>query len=115
MKTRDISIAVDAATDALARRIDDAQFAADARFDRITASARERLAKATGAGLAQLMVEQLPADVYIRHLDALVQAARDLAHAPYGRQEPCWVRVASVWDVIEDDVVASLVDKETRK
>lgn len=111
----DISTAVDAATDALQRQATDAELAYGARFDRGTEQARERIALADGATLSLLLVEHLPADVYARHLDALLQAVRDLAHAGVRAQERPAVRVASVWDVIEDDIVAALVAKEMRK
>ncbi len=110
-----ISTAVDAATDAAQRRDSDARLAYGAKLDRVTAEARERLAKATGAELSWLMVEHLSsADAYVRHLDALLQSVRDLAHASIRSQEPAAIRVAAVWDVIEDDIVASIVSREMR-
>lgn len=110
-----VSNAVDAATDALHRATNDAELAYGARFDRATEQARERIARADGATLSLLLVENLPADVYVRHLDALLQAVRDLAHAGVRAQERPAVRVASVWDVIEDDVVAAVVAGEMKR
>ena len=84
-------------------------------LDRVTAQARERIARADGATLSLLLVERLPADVYIRHFDALLAAVRDLAHAPVGRTEPAMLRVMAAWDVIEDDAVTRIVDNRMRE
>lgn len=110
-----IATAVDAATDAAHRQVTDAELAYSARYDHACAAIRFEIAQATGARLALLMVEQLPADVYVRHLDRLIQDARDLAHTAIRGQPHAANRVAAAWDVIEDDIVAALVAKEMRK
>lgn len=110
-----ISIAVDAATDAAQRRDTDAQFEYGAKFDRVTAEARERLARASGATLALMLVEELSAAEYQRHLDALLAAVRNLAHGQVREHLHLAARVAAAWDLIEDTVVGRIVDREMRK
>lgn len=109
-----LAIAVDAARDAAQRRDSDERLAYGARLDRATAEARERVAKASGAALSLLFVEELSAAAHARHFDALIAAARDLAHTSIRGQEPASIRVAAVWDVIEDEIVSSIVSREMR-
>lgn len=110
-----IAIAVDAATDAAQRQISDADLAYSARFDRACNIARERIAHASGARLSQYMVDELPAAAHVRHFDVLIQAARDLAHTSIRGQAPAANRVAAAWDVIEDDIVAAIVEREMKR
>lgn len=111
----DISTAVDAARDAAHRALTDDEHAYGVMLEAQTFLAREEFRRATGERIAQLMVERLPADAYIRHLDALLAAVRDLAHARVGRTEPAMLRVMAAWDVIEDAAVAAIVDREMKR
>lgn len=110
-----VAIAVDAATDAAHGAMTDESLARDAKFDRIAAEARERLARASGAALALMLVEELSAAEYQRHLDVLLERVRTLSHAQIREQLHLAGRVAAAWDVIEDTVVGRIVDREMRK
>jgi len=115
MSASDISIAVDAARDAAHRQVADADSAYAAKLDRVTAQARERIARADGATLSLLLVERLPADAYERHTDALLRTVRDLAHSSIRDQRRPMIAVAAAWDVAEDALVTAIVEKEMRK